>query len=77
MPFDFYLTDLNTMIEFDGIQHFEEVEYFGGYEKLLETRFNDEIKNQYCKNNDIKLIRIPYYNYDKIENILEKELKVK
>lgn len=77
LPFDFYLTDLNTIIEFDGIQHFEAVEYFGGYEKLLETRFNDEIKNQHCKDNDIKLIRIPYYNYDKIENILEKELKVK
>lgn len=77
LPFDFYLTNLNAMIEFDGIQHFEAVEYFGGYEKLLETRFNDEIKNQYCKDNDIKLIRIPYYNYDKIEDILEKELKVK
>lgn len=77
LPFDFYLTNLNVMIEFDGVQHFETVEYFGGYEKLLETRFNDELKNQYCKDNDIKLIRIPYYNYDKIEDILEKELKVK
>ena len=32
------------------------------------------LKNEYCKNNDIELLRIPYYEFDNIENILENRL---
>ena len=32
---------------------------------------HDNIKNEYCKNKNIDLLRIPYYNYRTIENILE------
>ena len=60
------------LIEYDGIQHFEEVEIFR--ESLTYIQKNDDIKNQYCKDNDIKLIRIPYWDYDRIEEILQKEL---
>lgn len=65
--FDFYLPDLNLVIEFDGIQHFEPIEFFGGEESLLETQRRDEIKNNYCRDNGIKILRIPYW-----ENISEK-----
>jgi len=60
LPFDFYLTDYNICIEYDGKQHFESIEYFGG-EKYFETiQINDKIKDQYCINNNISLIRISY-----------------
>ena len=39
-----------------------------------DTKRHDEIKNNYCKANGIRLIRIPYWNIDKIEQILDKEL---
>ena len=58
--FDFYLPEQNICIEYDGIQHFEYIEYFGGDERLLNIKENDKIKNKYCKNNDIRLIRIKY-----------------
>lgn len=55
----------------------EEVGFGGnnGQYKLIETRKRDNIKNKYCEENNIKLIRIPYTEFDNIENILNKELK--
>ena len=75
LPFDFYLPKQNCCIEYDGEQHYVAIDHFGGYEKLLETKRNDEIKNQYCKDNNINLIRIPYLEFDNIENILINKLK--
>lgn len=60
LPFDFYLPEYNTCIEYDGIQHFEPVEIFGGEKYLLKQRENDNIKNEFCKNNNITLLRIKY-----------------
>lgn len=61
LPFDFYLPSYNCCIEYDGIQHYEPIEYFGGKKSLEYTKKHDKIKNDYCANNDIKLLRIPYY----------------
>jgi hypothetical protein len=60
LPFDFYLPDFNTMIEYDGRQHFEPISKFGGLEGFTKLRRNDQIKNQYCFKNNINMIRIPY-----------------
>lgn len=60
LPFDFYLPEYNICIEYDGEQHFEPVEYFGGQEKFQKQKHNDLIKEQYCKNNNIDLCRIKY-----------------
>lgn len=60
LPFDFYLPDYNICIEYDGIQHFEPIERFGGIEKFTEQQHNDLIKTNFCKNNNIKLLRIRY-----------------
>jgi hypothetical protein len=73
LPFDFYLPENNTIIEFDGRQHFESFEFFGGYEKFLITKKHDQIKNDYCKNNNIKLIRITYK--DNINEIINTYFK--
>lgn len=61
LPFDFYLTDLNMVIEYDGGQHFFSVDYFGGDKAFKKRVKHDQIKNEYCKNNGIEILRIPYY----------------
>lgn len=60
LPFDFYLSEFNAMIEYDGIQHFKPIDHFGGESALKETVKHDKIKNNYCKNNNIPLLRIRY-----------------
>ena len=60
LPFDFYLPDYNTCIEYDGEQHFRPIDYWGGEEKFKINPLNDQIKNDFCKNNNINLIRISY-----------------
>ncbi len=60
LPFDFYLPNYNCCIEYDGAQHFREVDLWGGQEYLSQRQFNDQIKNDYCKKNNIYLIRIRY-----------------
>lgn len=67
LPFDFYLLELNTCIEYDGEQHFNSIEAWGGEKKFKNLQSRDIIKNQFCFNNNIKLIRIKYN-----ENIEEK-----
>ena len=75
LPFDFYIPSLNIVIEYDGEQHFKIVEWFGGFDNFVEGKIRDTIKTIYCKENNIKLIRIAYWDFDKIEEILEKELE--
>lgn len=60
LPFDFYLPVFNKCIEYDGIQHFEPIEFFGGQKAFEICIKHDNIKNEYCKNNDIPLLRISY-----------------
>jgi len=72
--FDFYIPNNNVLIEYDGIQHYKPVKLFGGVEQYKLQSVIDNIKNQYAINNKIKLIRIPYFNYDSIEEILVKEI---
>ena len=80
LRFDFYLPDCNTCIEADGGQHFKPAT-FGGIskEKAIEnfelTKIRDEIKNEYCKKKKIKLIRIPYFEIENVEKILNREFK--
>jgi len=70
LKFDFYLPKLNTCIEFDGIQHFKSFKFFGGVKRFKQTQKKDAIKNKYCKDSNIKLIRIPYTKFNEIETIL-------
>jgi very-short-patch-repair endonuclease len=69
LPFDFYLPDYDVCIEYDGEHHYRPMEMWGGYEKFLINQDNDSIKNEYCKNNNIKLLRLPYtYSKNDIKN---------
>lgn len=61
LPFDFYLETYNTVIEYDGEQHFRSVDFFGGEEEFEVRKQRDTIKSNYCEEHNIRLIRIPYY----------------
>ena len=75
LPFDFYIPSLNVCIEYDGEQHFKIVNYFNDTEEDFKERQRlDNIKTQYCSDNNIKLIRISYLEFDNIENILTQTL---
>jgi very-short-patch-repair endonuclease len=74
LSFDFYLYDYNLCIEYDGSQHFIKNDFFGE-DSFQKTIKNDMIKNNYCKENNINLLRIPYTDYKNIEKILYNEMK--
>ena len=66
LPFDFYLTEFNTLIEVDGKQHFFPA--MSSHEEFETRKKHDEIKNEFCLRNNIPLIRIPYMAFEKSEN---------
>ncbi|MBA9027515.1 DUF723 domain-containing protein [Peribacillus huizhouensis] len=78
LPFDFCVlngdSNIKCLIEFDGEQHFKPIKFFGGHEAFRKRKVLDEIKTTYCLRKGIKLVRIPYYEFDNIENILEQEV---
>lgn len=59
---DFYINVHNKeyVIEFNGKQHYEPIDYFGGIEKYNEQILRDTILREYCVNNNIKLLEIKY-----------------
>ncbi len=61
LPFDFYLSSLNILIECDGVQHHKPLEYFGGLERFEYQQKNDAIKTNYCLDTGIKLFRVCSY----------------
>lgn len=69
--FDFFLPDYNCCIEYDGIQHFEARDNNSKWnttENLLQVQKRDKKKNYYCYKNNIKLIRIPYTDFDILDS---------
>ncbi len=60
LPFDFYLPDYNMCIEYNGIQHYKSINFFGGKEALEYRQHNDVIKTKYCTDNNITLLCIRY-----------------
>lgn len=72
-PFDFYLPDYNMLIEADGQQHFE-IKFGRTESEFVDTQHNDAIKTKFCIDNNIPLIRIPYWKASKSEEIILEEL---
>ena len=77
LPFDFYLYDYNLIIEYDGEQHFDIKRAFNSNEnKFWETVVHDAMKNAYCEDNNIDLLRIPFWEFDNIEKIIKQKLSI-
>jgi len=74
LPFDFYLPDFNICIEYNGKQHYEPVDYFGGVETFNYILNNDKIKKLFCENSNIKYVEISYKDKN-IDEII-KNLKI-
>lgn len=74
LPFDFYLPKYNICIEFDGKQHYKLDSFNHRLSDLMDRKYIDNIKTNYCKMNSIKLIRIPYWEIDNIEEILNRKI---
>lgn len=73
--FDLYVEELNLAIEYDGEGHFMPIDFAGkGIEHATEQfercQMRDEIKNRYCFENNIHLLRIPYTQQDNIEELI-------
>ena len=72
LRFDFAIFENDNflgLIEYDGKQHFEPIEFFGGVAGFEETKKRDNIKNTYCQSHNIPLIRLPYtMSVDDIKN---------
>lgn len=80
LPFDFYLTDYNILIEYDGQQHYRPVNFGGIDDKRANQNFettclHDSIKTSYCEINKIPLLRIPYWESENVESIILDNIK--
>lgn len=72
--FDFFINN-SYLIEYDGLQHFKDCRF--GHSDLYERQEHDRLKDEYCKEHNIPLIRIPYTKYDTLcldDLLLRKEV---
>jgi hypothetical protein len=69
LPFDFYLPKYNTCIEYQGRQHFETIQQWGGVLGLKDRQKKDKIKLDYCSFKKINLISIKHDEDDILKNI--------
>lgn len=77
LPFDYYLPKYNECIEVDGEFHFDRNSvYINNRSKYEEVHKRDLIKNEFCKKENIRLLRLPYFEFENFEKILDKELHV-
>lgn len=78
LPFDFAIfikSKLKYLIEYDGELHYNTARWSNASDRLQLTLIKDNIKSSFAKENGIKLIRIPYWEFDNIEKILKHELR--
>lgn len=70
LRFDFAVLDDNDevdfLIEYQGVQHYEPKEKFGGMSGLRKQKFNDSLKREFCREKNLTLIEIPYWDEHKI-----------
>jgi len=77
LSYDFYLVDKNILIECQGQQHYEKVNWSGDLtekqmKENLKLQFkHDKLKREYAYKNNIKLVCLPYWEFDNYENILK------
>lgn len=76
LHFDVFLPDFNLAIEYQGKQHYEAISFFGGEENFQKQQERDNKKRQFCKDNNIFLLEIPYtMKKEEIEKVLSENLQ--
>lgn len=75
LPFDFYLPEQKIAIEYDGKQHYQENFFFTKHDPFKERKLKDYIKNMYCKEHDLYMLRIRYDHKKPIEDIIKQRLQ--
>lgn len=76
LRFDFYIPELNLLIEFQGQHHYHPINKYPRAKAVhLKTVMHDNIKRKFCNDNGILLLEIPYWDRDNIPNILQEQLK--
>ena len=72
LPFDVWIPSLNLIIEFDGEQHYKPK---FGEKEFYEIVYHDAIKNSYCEDNNINLLRIPYWDLNRMKEIIVNKIE--
>lgn len=80
LSYDFAMSDKKygyILIEYNGLQHYESCEFFGGEEQFKKQKEHDKRKRDYAKKHGYKLITVKYTydTYESVEEYLDKELK--
>lgn len=71
---DFFVPSVNIIIEYNGEQHYEPIEIYGGEEQFEKQQARDREEERICKEQKINLLVIPYTDYDNINQILKERL---
>ena len=74
LSYDFYIPDQNILIEYQGVQHYQPIDYFGGETAFKKQQKHDQIKLDYAKEHGYNLITVPYTEdtFSKIKKYLIK-----
>lgn len=59
--------DLDFLIEYQGIQHYEAKSKFGGLSGLHKQQYNDMMKREYCQKHGITLVAVPYWDEGRMD----------
>lgn len=70
LSYDFYIPSYNKLIEYQGIQHFQPIDYYGGERSFITQRIHDELKKDYALQHNIDFLAISYKDFNKIDEIL-------
>ena len=79
LSYDFYIPNQSILIEYQGIQHYQPIDYFGGNTTFRYQQKHDKMKSDYAKKHNYNLIAVPYTEdtFSKIKKYLLKHGLVK
>lgn len=74
--FDFYLPEQNIAIEFQGPQHFKAIDFFGGQKAFEDQKIRDQIKRDWCKVNNVRLIEVEFHKdiFEQLKDLIDEQL---
>ena len=77
LSYDFYLPNYGILIEYQGIQHYKEKEFFGGKKQFEKQQYHDNLKREYAKENGYKLLELKYTldTQELVDKYLDRRIK--